>query len=379
MRILIGADIVPTKENVDSFVKGEARELIGGELFSLFKETDYTILNLETPLADAQTPINKAGENFVAPTDAINGLIGINPYLFCLANNHILDQGEQGLWSTVRALESNNVAYVGVGDNLQEASRPYIIAVDGVKIGVYACAEHEYSIVDELHAGANPFDPLYSFDHVKEARDNCDLLLVLYHGGKELYQYPSPNLQRVFRKFAEAGADIVVSQHTHCIGCFERYMNAMLVYGQGDFLFDHSNDEITMSSLVIQIDTDGINHQYSFVPIKRINGRTSLMDKEGKDRTLEEFAKRSDLIKKEGFICAEYNSLAKRERRNYLTGLLGRYGRFLPIRIINKILGYSISERNFKGKAILSLDNYLRCEAHRELLLTMCEMELKNE
>ena len=72
-----------------------------------------------------------------------------------------------------------------------------------------------------------------------EQKDNkCDYTIVLYHGGKEYYRYPSPNLQRVCRYMIEKGTDLVICQHSHCIGCEENYLSGKIVYGQGNFIFD---------------------------------------------------------------------------------------------------------------------------------------------
>ena len=43
-----------------------------------------------------------------------------------------------------------------------------------------------------------------------ELKKQCDYVIVLYHGGKEHYRYPSPYLQKVCRKIVDKGADIVV-------------------------------------------------------------------------------------------------------------------------------------------------------------------------
>ena len=98
---------------------------------------------------------------------------------------------------------------------------------------------------------------VYSFDHVRELRNNCDILIVLYHGGREHYRYPTPELQRVFHKFAECGADVVIAQHTHCIGCAEEYQGKTLIYGQGNFLFDNSDIEEWQTSLLVEVQYDG--------------------------------------------------------------------------------------------------------------------------
>lgn len=375
VKILIGADIVPTKSNQGLFCKGDIESLLGEKLARVLRESDFTILNLEVPLTDRVTPIIKAGENFAAPTATIQGLKIINPYFYGIANNHILDQDEQGLRSTIKLLEANGIAHAGAGMTKDEAARPYIKEIAGVKIGIYACAEHEYSIVTDKRAGANPYDPLYSFDHVKELRSRCDLLIVLFHGGKEHYRYPSPDLQRIFHKFSEVGADVVIAQHTHCIGCKEEYNGSMLLYGQGNFLFDDMDIETEKTSLLLQIETNGKQHDYSFLPLQKDGSCVKLAEKRNAEEINKAFNKRSKEICRENFIENSYTEYARTMAGRYLTGIAGGFARILPIRALNKFFKYRIGAKMYNGEKALPLDNYINCEAHRELIQRICEIE----
>lgn len=222
MNILIGADLVPTRSNIDLFASGDTQTLLGEELNNILQNADYRIFNLEVPLTDQEQPIPKCGPHLVAPTKCVAGYKAMHVDLLTLANNHILDQEQQGLLSTCSVLDVAGIAYTGVGQTPDEAAKPYIFECDGKQIGVYACAEHEFSIVTEHSAGANPIDLLETPDHVAALKEQCDYVIVLYHGGKEHYRYPSPNLQKVCRKLVEKGADLVVCQHSHCIGCEEK-------------------------------------------------------------------------------------------------------------------------------------------------------------
>ena len=256
IKILIGADICPTQTNFDLFAQADVDLLLGQRLSARLHEADYTIFNLETPLTDTLSPIAKNGPCLAALTAAIAGIKAINPHFFTLANNHILDQGPQSLQNTVALLKQAGISYSGVGKNLAQARKPYIAHIKGVKLGIYCCAESEFSIATDTTPGVNPYDPLTSFDAVRELKAQCDLVIVLYHGGKEHYRYPSPQVQRVFHKFVACGADVVIAQHTHCIGCEEKYKGATLVYGQGNFLFDHSDSEYWKTNLLVALDID---------------------------------------------------------------------------------------------------------------------------
>lgn len=153
-------------------------------------------------------------------------------------------------------LNAHRIAYVGAGENAHEAQKAYIFSVKGIAYGVFSCTEHEFSAASYNTPGANIYDPLYSFEQVQQLSEQCDYAIVLYHGGKEYYRYPSPNLRRVCRRFVEKGANLVVCQHSHCVGCRESYMNGEIVYGQGNFLFDAGNDDFWNSGVLIRVEDD---------------------------------------------------------------------------------------------------------------------------
>ena len=125
-----------------------------------------------------------------------------------------MDYGAQGLRDTMEILSTHDISYTGAGESLGRAQQPFIFRADGKTIGVYACAEHEFTIAGKASPGANPFDPLYSLDHISELKQKCDYVIVTYHGGKEYYRYPSPRLSEVCRKIAQKGADLVLCQHS---------------------------------------------------------------------------------------------------------------------------------------------------------------------
>src|SRR5674476_1562423 len=143
--IIIGGDIAPTKSNYSVFAEGNMKALIDNKLLSLLYSVDYRIFNLEVPLTDIEKPIKKDGPNLIAPIKTLNGIKLLNPTVLGLANNHILDQDEQGLYQTMEQLAKNKINYVGAGQDLKNAAKPEIIEKDGLNVGIYACAENEFS------------------------------------------------------------------------------------------------------------------------------------------------------------------------------------------------------------------------------------------
>lgn len=365
-RIILGADLVPTESNKDLFEAGNAKQLVGEELLEKLNNADFAIFNLEVPLTDEQHSIVKCGPNLIAPTETIKGLKAINPHFFGLANNHILDQGRCGLESTIRVLEEAGIEYSGVGANLSEASKPYIKEICGKRIGIYCCAEHEFSIATESTMGANPFDPLESLDHVEALKNIVDYVIVLYHGGKEHYRYPSPYLQKVCRRLVDKGADLVICQHSHCIGCEEEYKAGTIVYGQGNFLFDDSDNECWQTGLLIELDE---KFEISYTPIVKRENLVRIADEKKREEIIEQFRSRSEKIKDPGFVRENYSDFADQMERNYLFRFSGLFGKNLLVRIINKFTSYRFLKKFYPTERITAIENVLDCEAHRELAL----------
>ena len=369
-RIIIGADIVPTQSNIELFIKGDIGALIGSELVTKLKSADFTIFNLEVPLADEAHPISKCGPNLIAPTETITGLKAINPHFFTLANNHILDQGREGMQSTIALLNEAGIKHAGAGKNLQEASKTCVAKVDGQKIGIYCCAEHEFTIATDSRGGANPFDPLESPDHINRLKAKCDYVIVLYHGGKEHYRYPSPNLQKVCRKLVEKGADLVVCQHSHCIGCEETWRDGTIIYGQGNFIFDGSESEFWQTSLLIEVIL-GEKAGVKYLPIIKQNNLIRLADSAMSENILLAFEERSNEVKNPMILEAKYDNFAKEMSTYYLSICAGKnYGNFI-YRAVNKLTRHRfiplLEEYRYRGKAKTALQNIVECESHREL------------
>lgn len=371
-KCIIGADLVPTESNISLFARADVETLIGDDIKKLLNSADFTMFNLEVPLTDLSTPIKKCGPNLIAPTKTIAGLKAINPHFFTLANNHILDQGEQGLKSTIALLDKYGIAYAGAGKDLASAAKPYIFELDGKKFGVYCCAEHEFTIATETTPGANPFDPLNSLDHVIELKGKCDYVIVLYHGGKEHYRYPSPYLQKVCRKLVDKGADIVVCQHSHCIGCEEKWHEGTIVYGQGNFLFDDCDNEFWNTSLLIELEIDK-NIKVNYIPLCKDKNKVRLAEQEVKNKIIQDFDFRSAQIADINLVESKYKEFAEVMFMTYRSRFAGRISENILFRIINKLSGHRFAKHffdySYSREALLAIQNFIECEAHRELLI----------
>lgn len=370
MRIYIGADLVPTDINKALFENGNGEALVGKELYEILKQSDLNVFNLEVPLTDVETPIVKFGNNLIAPTKTIHGYKALEPIFLTLANNHSLDQGEEGLTTTLNLLKDQDIAHAGAGSSLKEAKKPFIFEKEGIRIGFYLCAEHEFTVASCHTMGANPFDVLESFDEVLALKEQCDYVIVLYHGGKEFYRYPSPMLQRYCRKFIDRGANLVICQHNHCVGSREDYNGGSIIYGQGNFIFNSefyiNHKEFVKDSLLIRVEATKDSFIVSEVPIRSTEMGTRQATKSEADETLTAYKQRSENIKDAHFVAQAYKDFADTHIKRYLREFIGRS---CIIRAINALFGRKLMQLILGKISYLAIQNYLECEAHHELFL----------
>ena len=304
LEILIGADVVPTASNMESFQTSEPKLLFGG-LEEIWLAADARIINLETPLADQDSAAQKCGPAFRVPTACANGIAALQPTGVCLCNNHILDQGAEGLVSTRAALKARHIASFGAGEDLDEADQPFFFVKHGVRVGVYAVCEQESAVATEHRAGANPLDLVNLSDRIREIKTNCDRLIVLYHGGKEGYAYPTPMEQKVCRKIAECGASLVLSQGSHTVGCSERWNNTTIVYGQGSLISGEAQEGLLVRYTIGDYGADTVG----FVPVIGSGNGAAIADEAASAELMEGFQKRSLRVRVEGFVPARFESL----------------------------------------------------------------------
>ncbi len=365
-RIIIGADMVPTERNEHLFIQGDIEAVVGKELKELFDNADYRVVNLELPLTEEKTPIEKCGPNLIANPKAIEGYKALGIDLVTIANNHILDQGRVGFDKTIETLDKANIAYVGGGYTYEQAYAPKIVEIGGKKIGFYATCQHEFSWVQDYGVGANGFDPLESLDHIVELKSKVDYLVVLYHAGVEEYRYPLPRTRKECRKMIEKGADLIVCQHTHCIDCEEQYKGGIICYGQGNFIFDHSSKETWQTSLLITLDIDGDEFKVGYVPIEKHEEKTALSTNE---EILKGYYARSEEIKEEGFIEKKLQEKADgNTRRCYMDGFRGYFdSKFY--RFVWKLTKMKCANVLLGKKSRVRIINWLTNPAHTDMIV----------
>ena len=347
------------------------KKLIDQSVRDLFAFVDYRIINLEAPITNKDDPKNKilkTGPHLHSSEDtAIPYLKQLHIDMVTLANNHILDYGEQGLIDTFHALEKNNIARVGAGNNLIEASQPFTIEKEGLKFAILNFCEHEWSIAEKNKAGANPLDIIDNVKQIQAAKAIHDKVICIIHGGHEYYNLPSPRMQKQYHFYADNGADAIVGHHTHCISGYEVYKGVPIYYSLGNFLFTmNAINPDWYIGLILKIECEKDRLKTTLRPVCQEKETFKLYLPKGREK--EEIFNRvqsyAEIIQNESLLeqsWEQYISMKSKEYLNYWS---------LTSFIRNRYLRGALNKLgiNFKNKTGLSLLlNLMKCEAHNDL------------
>lgn len=314
--ILIVGDLFPTEQNVSFFSKGDTDLLFGKEIVNLFSKADYRVCNLEGALTDHPDKCKKTGPVKVASTSAVEAYKKIGIDCCMLANNHATDGGHQGMLDTMQTLDNAGIRYIGAGKNQNEIIHYTIQKVGELNIGFYNVSETMYNKPTKDKAGAWLYDEYVVCRELEQLKKQCDYMIVVYHGGIEKFQYPSPETRKRFHRMADNGADMILSQHTHCVGCEEYYNGSYLLYGQGDFLLKNFKPGLTDSGLIIELIVENGSVEVRKHLVKSVD---NLFVRYSECQDLSAFEERSKRVGDEDFVFQQLREFCDNELRLYLT------------------------------------------------------------
>ncbi len=203
---------------------------------------------------------------------------GIN--VLTLANNHGWDGGIPGVEDMLTEFQRLGITTVGMGMNIDEARRPAIIEREGTRIGFlnYNCVGpkatwanarkpgcayvHILTVYEMENPGpGEPPTATYTVaelgslqamvDDIRKLRPLCDVLVVKLHKGvafvqARLAQYE----QQVCYAAVDAGADLILADHTHMLKGIEVYKGKPIYHGLNHFAMTFPGTPITNTAIL---------------------------------------------------------------------------------------------------------------------------------
>ena len=383
----------------------KAQGMFGRDILQLLHDKELSLANLECPVSSRGIPIPKTGANLASSEQTIEALKLGKFDVAVLANNHIMDFGEEALTTTISLCQKSGIKTVGAGANLDKSYQPVLFDLKQSKVAILAFAQEEFSSAGETTAGTAKLEPTSVWRAIRQTKAIADVVIVSVHGGVELYPLPSPKTYDLYHFIVECGADAVIGHHPHILQGVEIYRGAPIIYSLGNFAFEFKQKipACWSKGLIARL---VINDKR--IAALDIFGSTQMLDKNKNvvsvdvlpfseyALTTNRFERLCQISANPGLVnefwkcfCvykeSEYITLLK----SCLTSLSGKLKDlakcilrnklpFYPFNLMGDCLNKVVRSKKNVDKDILLLRNLLVCPAHHEILSSIFEMKRLN-
>ena len=177
-----------------------------GDITGSIQNADVAFGNLETPLIDDWSVRTKG---FAGSSKWTSGLAEVGFDILHLATNHMLDFGVAGFCQTIRSVKKAGLIVIGAGQDQQEAQKLLIQQIGDIRLGWLAAGHTNCKLPETPRLWELNVEQLV--EHVRNARQQVDVLVVSLHWGPMLVDYPYIEQYQAAHLLVDNGA----SGHRH--------------------------------------------------------------------------------------------------------------------------------------------------------------------
>ncbi|WFL76419.1 CapA family protein [Altererythrobacter arenosus] len=195
-----------------------------------------------------------------------------------LGNNHSYDLLEEGVVSTIDAVERAGLAWSGAGLNEEQALRASRLDVGGQALSLLGYVGWKGSVEPNQVAEAGKGGAAHGSDKniaasvAREAALGRNII-AQYHGSREYSDGPTEESERRMKLAVDRGAALVASHHPHVPQGIELYNDGLIAYSSGNFLFDQYFLETHGSFVLRAWLDDGKVARAEVIPIRILDYR----------------------------------------------------------------------------------------------------------
>ena len=247
--------------------------IVDDEMLSHMQKSDLFMLNHEFVFSNRGEAMEDKEYTLKNDPKYVKILQELGTDFVGIANNHILDFGQEAFLDTLDTLDGANIPYAGGGRNLSEASAPVVQTINGQTFAIFAATRVSPSA--NWYAGKNHPGILQTYDattlnkEIEDANGKYDHVIVFVHWGVERVEIPEDYQRSLAKGYIDAGADLIIGAHPHVLQGFEYYKGVPICYSLGNYLFGNRTGETLLLNATFDSD-DELSIQ--LIPCERIDG-----------------------------------------------------------------------------------------------------------
>ena len=269
-------------------------DCISEELVGFMQDADIMCLNNEFSYSTQGAPLAGKAYTFRANPERVEVLQQLGVDAVTLANNHVYDYGKEAMMDTFAVLEDAGIPYFGAGDTLQRAMKPLYLEVDGKTIALVAASRAEKYKMTPQATDVEPgilrcYDTELFLQVIKEAKEHADFCIAFVHWGTE-YSYDLEQVQLdTGKEYLDAGADVVIGAHSHCLQGMEYYDGKPIIYSLGNYWFNEKTLDTMLLLLHFSGDDSETQLTVQVIPAVQSGCRTTYASEFSEQRRIYDF------------------------------------------------------------------------------------------
>lgn len=203
---------------------------------------------------------------FISPGSIVDALIDTGFNLLTLSNNHIMDGGTKGFFSTQQIIKEKGIDYIGIRESVNKKS--YIVKeIKGVKIGIsnytfetprsngfktinsQRVDKSIENLIDSFNGTSLKNDLAKMEDRIKQMKaEGAEVIVFNMHWGEEYSRKPNNTQKEIAKKLSDMGVDIIFAGHPHVLQPIEFIKSqkddreTLVVYSMGNFISNQRSE-----------------------------------------------------------------------------------------------------------------------------------------
>lgn len=204
----------------------------------LIESADLAVCHMEYPLGSREGPWAAWPDLPNGPPQIADAVAAMGFDACTTASNHTLDQGFDGVVSTIEALESAGLAHAGSAVSQEDSVRVTMIDVEGVPVALLSFTYGFNGIPRPYDWCCNLIEPGAITAAAQRARDaGARLVVAGLHFGVEGIAPPTEGQREVVQELADSGlVDLVLGHHAHVVQPVTKVGDMWVAYGHGNLL-----------------------------------------------------------------------------------------------------------------------------------------------
>jgi poly-gamma-glutamate capsule biosynthesis protein CapA/YwtB (metallophosphatase superfamily) len=247
------------------------------EVRAVISDADLAVGTLNTTLSDLSTHTGCIVTYvLVSDSRSAEAASASGFDVMSVATNHIKNcagascgnNNNQAFFDTLDNLRANDILPVGAGMDMAEALQPVVIDVQGIRFGIVSLGMVEpMAFAGQDSPGIAELNDENLRAAIEAVRQVSDVVIAMPHWGPEDSSDPNSYQLHFAQVAVQAGADVVVGNHTHVVQAIEQINGIDVFYGLGNFIFDQTWDLAHQQGVMLILNFTGSDYSgYELIP-----------------------------------------------------------------------------------------------------------------